>query len=765
MSKTPTNPITGRAISSYTLQHVGGRTIEIGSQPMVIGSGPRCTFRLDAPGTKPVHCVVSLGEEGPVARRWAEGTLLNEESFTEALLTEGDRLSIGSVHFEVHCEDEIAHLDDLLDEWELLEEEEETPESGIGYTVEATEASITESQPDVEDWLGGKSEWTWPSEMDSSPEACEDEVVVDETEHTELEEEARAADPWGIELASIAELSSEELASDEQDWLNFFAKEPPEGVLAIGNADLTEEANNVDSVDALRVVALRTRLAIRAERLRSIVETLRGERVQTGRQTTQSLAAIEQLQADLANAQQQASEGVVSLVTLQEELATASEWIETLEAELRDVIEASAAAAEEKAIEETQEAEATFVEELPSAEEKLAVEDAIQNAVEEEAPVWPELTDVAENETSPDTFEPMPEADPGSIVEVPGEAEVNAAEDLWGIESLASETTCEETSSSDLSSGEESAYDHVKETPSEESFEQPAEELIVSLDKVLLPGETLEDSPAEAVDEPFVGAAAEAIATEAEGGGNSVLASLMTTNSSEETEEQATGHVEPESFIDRYAQMLPEDSEEETLDDSIAPSLPVSVEPEPTTSVEHDHENDESLDDYMKKMMDRIRGDEAPVAMAPKVSQPVQVKAAPNPAPVSQEPEAPQSEEVPLLNLNEMKRKPTRALGADLGELRQLANQSARRAINVAETNDRKENATSRLVISGALATCGLLACLTTPSLLSWQLYGGLAGIAAGGYLGYRTLRLIQRSAALQATPIHTVEDEETAEV
>ena len=249
--------------------------------------------------------------------------------------------------------------------------------------------------------------------------------------------------------------------------------------------------------------------------------------------------------------------------------------------------------------------------------------------------------------------------------------------------------------------------------------------------------------------------------------GSSVLASLMTPLSQEspsgETEATTEEHVEPESFIDRFAHLLPEESDEETLSDSIVSPLPVNLQPELTSVVASgqatDEEGEESIDDYMKKMMDRIRGEGgAPMAGAPKVSQPVQVKAAPVSAPVAEESVVTEPKQAPIQNLDEMKRSPTRALGADLGELRQLANQSARRAIDVAETKDRQEHANLRLIVAGVGVTCGLLACMTAPSLLSWQLYGGLGGIVGGGYLGLRTLKVIQHSAALNAKPTPTSE-------
>lgn len=783
LPKTSTSPFTGSLASSYTLQLEGDRTIEIGSQPVMIGSGPRCVYRV---GTKPVHCVVSLGAEGPVVRRWAEETLLNGESFTEALLSDGDCLSIGSDHFEVHCQGEIDQLDELLEELETLEIEEQAEAQEVqevqevigNATVQEADEFVSEDHSGVEDWLGGKSEWVTPSETPSVEQEADEAVIETETESSEVHVEPQEEGSWAIESTLVEELPVEELTGTDESslseeivafaheseheesnaretsWLDFFTEEEASTVdeLEATGADLTDAVRPIDAADTLTIVALRARLAIRAERLRSVVESLRTERAQTETQSTDSLDRIEQLQTDSINAQQQVSESVVLLATLQEELASANERIESLEAELHDAIETVTTASKEEAAHSTEPTLESSVEESSLVEEKTI----IKGTVEEEVSIWPDTAGVAEIETDSSSFEQLDAGEPKSAVETPVAVEPSSTGELWGIETLTPEESHEEEKlPEELASTEESQFDTAEV--------ESVEELTGSLTGVLLPGESLGDSPTESVDASLAEEDnTEAIVINTDDDGSSVLASLMTPLSSEtqETTEQAKEYVEQESFIDRFAHTLPEEVAEEKQDDSIEISLPASFESDEMPSVmDEQGENEESIDDYMKKMMNRIRGDETPAPVAPKVSQPAQDKVVAETVSVEEEATVPAPEKSPLLNLGEMKRNPTRALGADLGELRQLANQSARRAIDVAETNDRKEHATMRLVVSGVVATCGLLACLTTPSLLSWQLYGGLAGIVAGGYLGFRTVKVIQHSASLEATPINVVKD------
>ena len=584
-----TGPSIGTTVRAYSLQLLGeeSRHVELGSQPVMIGSGPRCAFRLDAPGAKPVHCVVSLGEEGPVVRRWAEGTLLNGESFTEALLTEGDRLTIGSVHLEVHHQGNAESLEDRLPENHLLDAEEQAAEESSEESSEEsldepapqesapvaeaddfdpavprhlltpwqTEESADEqatpkidSEPEVVDWIGGKSEWTSLDETDSSHKASDEEavgvdVVVPETECKESNEEAPleeasaeeapVADVWAVESISEAspveetvqgetvqeetlepsaelveaplseEVSAwidnnvrEESASDEPKEWESFAEEPTADDLETATDDFADELSSTATVASTvdtTVDALRARLLLRAERLRRVVVTLRAERAQTEHQATASLAAIEQLQAGLANAELQSSEGAASLAALQEELALASARIETLEAELCDAIEASATAAQEV----VEESATEFAEEPAEEPEEESVVSSLEETQEtEESAVETSV------ETSPSAEElPECEEEASVVPELTESVETPiTGEQLWGIESLAPETASELATLPELTNSEEPqpepmAEVPVAEVPVEELAEEPivelAKELTGSLDDVLLPGETL----------------------------------------------------------------------------------------------------------------------------------------------------------------------------------------------------------------------------------------------------------------------------------
>jgi hypothetical protein len=99
----PTTPVVG--LDELTLRVVGtehdGRILRIKSAKCTIGSAQGCTLRLRAPGVRGVHCLVLRGAGGLAVRNWSPDTRLNGRTFTDALLTNGDRLTVGPLEFEI----------------------------------------------------------------------------------------------------------------------------------------------------------------------------------------------------------------------------------------------------------------------------------------------------------------------------------------------------------------------------------------------------------------------------------------------------------------------------------------------------------------------------------------------------------------------------------------------------------------------------------------------------------------------------------------
>jgi hypothetical protein len=109
------NPETARATATGNLvlrvrgSSRDGQIVRLASPKCTIGSGEQCTLRLRARSVGRTHCLILRGPNGTMARRWAPDTRLNGAPFTDALLTAGDRLSVGGIDLEILATGEPPH--------------------------------------------------------------------------------------------------------------------------------------------------------------------------------------------------------------------------------------------------------------------------------------------------------------------------------------------------------------------------------------------------------------------------------------------------------------------------------------------------------------------------------------------------------------------------------------------------------------------------------------------------------------------------------
>ena len=78
-----------------------GQVVNLESTKCTVGSGPRCTLRLDAIGVRPIHCMIIRGETRTIVRRWAPDTRLNGRAFTDADLVQGDAALAAAVDYVI----------------------------------------------------------------------------------------------------------------------------------------------------------------------------------------------------------------------------------------------------------------------------------------------------------------------------------------------------------------------------------------------------------------------------------------------------------------------------------------------------------------------------------------------------------------------------------------------------------------------------------------------------------------------------------------
>lgn len=92
-----THTITASGQMRFSSPEDGQSPYVLSAASTTIGAGPKCDLRLDAPGLRPLHCVVTQDDDRVTVRRWSAGTKLNGRPFTESALQNGDCLSIGTV--------------------------------------------------------------------------------------------------------------------------------------------------------------------------------------------------------------------------------------------------------------------------------------------------------------------------------------------------------------------------------------------------------------------------------------------------------------------------------------------------------------------------------------------------------------------------------------------------------------------------------------------------------------------------------------------
>ncbi|MEO1496697.1 MAG: FHA domain-containing protein [Planctomycetota bacterium] len=487
---------------------------------------------------------------------------------------------------------------------------------------------------------------------------------------------------------------------------------------------------------ALRQETTESTLQIVTNELEQALENLERTTVELSDATTRSnelAACLDEANTRLAAAEQQYAE-------LAEEFAKAQESVAAAPADevaSFDVADASNAAdAVETPV--VGEVDATTAGETPTDRLESPTDPSSIEAPVNDVPVGdvPVAALVAEGAgvTASDGFEPSPETAPVAEYESAAEAPLDAADSgaqltgeidgLWAVERDA-EGVVASAPAAPAATEEDPAPEFEPGVAAAEPASEPRGEEAVEHDAIEAP----------VVDTPSAAPPVESTPIESLWGADEPTdaAHQGSTTAFDAAETPAEPH-EPESFYEKFAHTLPDDD----VVPEPAAALPPAPMPEPEAPAEAG--DDESLEDYMQRMMQRLRGEESPAAPAPQpVAKPV-VAARVAKAPPAPEPAAPAPEPVKRLeNLEELKRGPAPEHGHDMGALRQLANQSARQAIDLSAVNKTKEHASLRLIFAIISMVGGAVVCLLSPELLDVATLTGAAAMAVGGYFLYRT--------------------------
>ena len=761
---------------------------EFNGEPQTIGAGPRCTVRLDSPGLRPLHCVITPTDDGPVARRWAPGTTLNGSDFTEARLVAGDSLRVGEIDLRVVSLSEPVQVSGAPPLEPALETEPPTisPPDSQAAPVEpaapaaesvADKATADAPAAPADDWVDDSVEevarsvtvsrpaesegaepdarasdpavpnhllqpWAPAEPQPSARDTATSAVLLNPIEPTPTAppeapgpgpEPTPASEPdfWSVEPVEVtAEPIALEVASDSVSaWEAEFADAPaaapsepdapapgiPEVEASVEDLSAIPAVSDPVSpaeglpVEPLAVVA-RERLDAGRLRARRLLKTLREERAARDATDAALTETRSQLEAALAAADAAAME-LTRLVETEARLADTEREL----SEARGQIEELRVQA--------------------SVHERVAVEPAPGPALADDTPV-DEASPIAEpahvetaesmwgDPQTPASESPVEAtASPPAAEEVITTAEIEQAGmvsdqpeiegGLWGIEQLAGSPeaaspwseAAEPGGAAPLDSSLDdnprgAAAEPAAETPSEQDSRAPEPEAASIAPAPGVAGDSLEHDEVVAASPPLA---------------------AFQPKPAEGSDQQVTGGA-PTSFIEQYAHMLPEE------DEPIAEPAPIAPVAEPIAEPVAADADEESIDDYMRKMMERLRGGaepSAPVATTPEAA-PVQVVTQPDTQTAA--PEPPPEPVAPIKDLSELKREPAREVTTDMNALRQLANQSARHAIDVAATKQSREQAALRLTASAVVMGCGALAAVTASSPFALSVYGRAVG-------------------------------------
>lgn len=786
---------------------LGANLADLTDAPQTIGGGPRCSVRLDAMGLRPLHCVITPSQDGPVVRRWAAETRLNGRDFTEAALSAGDLLRIGSIDLRVVALPSDLPADEtpkpaalktsLTDEVPLVQ-----PTKADTAAVEPVAAAsvVLEKPLELEDAVAG--EWF----DDSVEEIAAAAELASPTPVAEFDPAipSRLLRPWAPEKPVIDQASSELLPTDTEAEaasgddpfaaLGDFAAQPvqdeePAAVndTALGMllqqpafveeapAQSASEADTDDDpwrvappvaavvepftafdaaaaaafgadavvsgnapVDSSIVANFRVRTAASRARVSRLVAALRAERRQSAEltgvvtdlatQLEQALAATDEAGAELALLAAERAATNEDLAATRDALESAIRRAELLEAHVT-VLEASLA---EISMAPEPSAVVDFVDQHEPAVE-ATVEDAVESEWDYDADAVPVFADEVLDEASVETAQEDPFA---WRTDLAAEATQAADEPLWGIERLAA---TEEPSPAESPWIGVVAEQHAAD-PAEEARwdDEPAAAVIDDAPEAAVEPVAVVDEyeePTATLSEPVEAA------SEYEKAVPQSIVDLWGAAEAKIEEPVAAPKPEPQvSFIERFAHLVPEEDE--------PVERPAAVAAMPTAPASDD---DDSIDDYMRKLMQRVRGtstnEDNPVparkpALAAMVSETADEDR--NEPAQTQPIDAPPAKHEMLRDISELRRGPAPEAMANMGALRQLANQSARHAIDVAASRQSREKATMRLTVSVISVAVGTLASIVSPSPLDLQFIGGFTSVVIGGWFFVRTVRQCQ---------------------
>jgi hypothetical protein len=713
---------TTRAAQLLGLQQPGDSCIvPLNDTRFTIGTGPRCSLRLDRAGLRPLECLIWRHSGDYRIRRWHGTSRLNGHEFDEAILAVGDRLEIGDQAFVVAPLDiqptstvaaaptdhETSATTELLARelrgeirrsyrrrWqavalELCDSRERCQLLEDSLAEAARELSqrlpARQLQADDKHATPVVSELVDSASIDDAPQpACTLTVPRGEVDRTATDQAPAAVDPDGERATTDLWPTGSDVAADDAAGGSaplfartiMLAGDTP-GDTPNGNVPVAETEAEASDCDAAS--ASLWQLAARTPADQPLAD-----------ETTAATSAVDEPPAESAPTK----------------LDTAWSW---------DI-------------------------ETPTSQQQTTDLWGLQPASDAPADLLAETDDqqagpsIEQHESCSQTNQPQ--ESPGSQEPAPQAAVPQATLNPWVLprhDSAVAEqsvaTTTAEVEVEPLVSPQESS--DAVDFPSERS---PASSEL-PVDEIASTDECREDSsptqhelsPTESSD-PISWPAIAADKSDGAATESSRVDALFAPTATEKVSS------EPESFITRYAHLLEQQTDE--------PELPAvstaSTTADASTPAAEDEED--SIDSYMEKMLQRLRGEGGSDSSSKPTGPSPAVVVRPAASAVETEKPVESAPKLPLFtSLDEIKKSAAPESNHDLSAFRELANSSARHAIGASKLKQSRDQAGLTLVISAIVLASGSYLLATADQVLSLPTFGGAAMMVASTWWGSRT--------------------------
>ncbi len=768
------SPLLGQVDGVLTLKvrssEYRGRVLRIRAPKCTIGSHPSCTLRLRAEGVRSVHCVILRGREGTFIRRWAGDTCLNGARFADTRLQAGDRLNIGPIELEVleatcppddaapirpaaaatgqQVSDLTAELESLRRQANETESRADDAQTDLAQQLEqraeqlvALKEQVTQEQTDAQQLREQLVEQQLECEEASRQSATAGQQVSDLT--AELESLRRQAD----ETQSRADDSQTDLAQQlEQRAEQFVAlqeqvaqerrdadqlREQSEAIRTEHEAERQrsieqrETAENELRDQRQRANEDREELVANCEAARNRVAELEQLLAEASHELSQRKPANDMVKCENDEGQRELSkwrdltenvrreleqereehqrvrnEWHVERESLQRELSQRSKSLDDLQVEHDQKLEEAGFL-----IRSLQQEGKQLLMQLDEAKQAIRRDGGKRKSLQETPPA--QAADVAANNT---LLMPFALSDAASQSE--NEREQDARADANVTQVISHEEPNDESEKAASMPAEQAALNQTVMMNHRVFVDKLAE----SASSLVSNGE---EGPTEV--EQTLQLDPEELQRQAES-----ASSLEGEEEEGPTEVEQTLRLDPEE-LQRQAASSPVDSAAAEVTEGVAALLanaPIEQKPEPEVV-----DDESAIQQYMERLLRRVgsRGGEQPESVSP----PTEAAPAGETTQPATEPADPTSE-------RSSAQRPQTEMAADLMAMRELANHSAREAIQCSEQRRFSTLATGRLAVALiCLAASGTVLAMS-PSMLSPEAIGGFIGLAFGTLMFFR---------------------------